>query len=254
MRKAKIIGLIFSFVPLLLTSCSFHGAVKQYRSFDHVLAQKEGKEAPYFTFSSSLLDKQKNSETEYLLYIGSEGCGACQEFTPVLKEFYDKYQPLIYYLDSGKNYANLTYLQQICGEKWFNNEPISTPTLLVVHDNMEAINVPFTKMGNETMLSNYLKGKISFSNVYFTESNFDEKVFEYNCVCFELNLSDINQAKLYKDSIKEYAEKSNKMIVISDNVSNLQPSSFVVEGGIKQKNHTHSYDLVTEKDYIKTIL
>ena len=233
MKAMKKSLLIASFIPVLLSSCSYKGPVKTYKNANLLLQEEITYENAFIKFDKTVVESQKTAQYSYMLYISQDGCGLCKDFAPVILEYVKQTHQLVYKIDAIKNPAELDYIADICKDSWFEGKDIVTPTVMVVHGQSSVVPIHYTKFGNINSFTNALRSEISFTNVYMTSSQFDYisacKKLNRDIVYFNINMKNEAHQKLYFNAIKSLVEVANKTIVISDREEYNSVTSIVVK-------------------------
>lgn len=261
MKAMKKSLLIVSFIPVLLSSCSYKGPVKTYKNANLLLQEEITYENAFIKFDKTVVESQKTAQYSYMLYISQDGCGRCKDFAPVILEYVKQTQQLVYKIDAIKNPAELDYIADICGDSWFNKQQIVTPTVMIVSGHSEVVPIHYTKFGNINSFTNALRSEISFTNVYMTNSQFDyvaaSKKINKDIIYFNINMKNADHQNLYFNAIKSLVEVANKTVVICDREEHTSVTSIVAKNtnGEITTESSHTYgDVNADIEFLSKII
>lgn len=88
-----------------------------------------------------LVEKMENNE-DFVLYIGKEGCSACEEFNPKFTKIISKYKIKVYYLDLA------TYTDEELKYVTSNISFTGTPTVVFMIKGKDSLNSDTKIVGN----------------------------------------------------------------------------------------------------------
>lgn len=257
---------LFSFLaisPVLLTSCSSFGTHFLVRNIDACLSGTYYEE---FTVESFEFAKQMNYE--FVVFMASTGCSACDEFEPEFKAYLDDTHFLTYKFDAKDNkeleQTILKDYQGFCEEDGRGTKYLSYPSLFIVKGE-EITPLPQNKLKNKAMISNTFREYVHDTFVFYGNGDVINKMVkngskvpfrEFGYVSFDFNNQ--NLMDYFKKSIQGYITDSGKVVVVTnfneiDEYIAVKKATISEDGLVGIKSETMSKD-TSNLDYVKSIL
>lgn len=262
--KFRKLGLLLSFVPLLLTSCSAYGTHYVVRDLDSYY-----NDSLYRDFSIEALNFEMSSGKEFLVFFASTGCSACDAFEPEFKSFLEEKHYLTYKFDAFNNLemeAEIinTYKGKFCQESQEGNYYLRYPSVFIVKGD-ETEEIPYSRLKNKTMIANTFNEYVHNCNVYYAEGNAIGNMMknssklpfrEFGYLAFSFG----NESLLsyYKTSLQNYINDLSFPVVVAnypefDDYIAVKKGVITDDGMYGSKAETRSKD-VSNLDYVKEVL
>ena len=241
---------LFILTTLLTVSCSsFNDDSKVLisKNIDSFLLEKNGEFAAYNSEDIKAFDQ---INAGFALYFASEGCSACERFTPILSAYLKSTNMLTYKIDCD-NKNQLNDIKNIFGKRLFGEDTqIVSPSLFVISKNsVDSINYD-SYMKTQYAFENHMNSKYLFKNVFYSNEDVFQKQFdnkEFSQISFDYSVP--SSLNLFESNLFPLVRKSEKNIVITNNqISNVKIEMTGKKNGEKfiKKEVTYSGELAEE--------
>ncbi len=251
---------VSSAIPL--SGCSdFHGSIKAYKN-PTLMWTEADYEGSFEKFDRDAIIRQYNNHISFGILICQNGCGACNDFKPIIKDYLKNTKQLIYKMNITEQQDEFNWLIQYHYYDWFEGKAPKTPSVFMIHDENIAEEIPYSKFGTIYSFTNAMRDTISLTNCYYSLEEVDlEKVvnnISKNMIYFTINTEQTFGSEIFKTEIKPLIETTNKQILIIDNDNYVGVKSYTLTevGGRPELSNEHTYDLDIEagRTYLKSLL
>ncbi len=263
--KFKKLGLLLSFVPLLLTSCSAYGTHYVVRDLDSYYS-----DSLFRDFSFEKIDQEMASNKEFLVLLASTGCSACEAFMPEFSAFLEERHYLTYIFDAHDNQEMADQIIEIYKGKFAKQDAngnyyLSFPSLFLIKgDNSEEI--PFLKLKNKTMIANTFNEYVHNCNVFFAEGNAINNMMnhsskipfrEFGYLAFDFSNEDL--FSYFKESLQSFVNDASFPIVVTnyeevEGYIAVKKGTITDDGSYGSKAETLSNKETDNLSYVKEVL
>ena len=263
--KFKKLGLLVSFVPLLLTSCSSYGTHYVVRDLDSYY-----NDSLYREFSIEALNFEMSSGKEFLMFFASTGCSACDAFEPEFKSFLEEKHYLTYKFDAFNNLemeAEIinTYKGKFCQESQEGNFYLRYPSVFIVKGE-DAEEIPYSRLKNKTMIANVFNEYVRNNNVFFAEGNAINNMMnhsskipfrEFGYLAFDFSNEDL--FSYFKESLQSFVNDASFPIVVTnyeevEGYIAVKKGTITDDGSYGSKAETISNKETDNLSYVKEVL
>ena len=152
----------------------------------------------------------------FLIYFTEEGCSSCEAFTPIMNNYIQDHNVMVYKFDVNKDREVFNDFKEQYGQKFFNDVALTLPAVYVVNeDKINNIDYEST-MKTQNVFFNYMNSKYEVGNTYYIDKNpfefeFSNKEFAY----INFDYSNENLLSLYNSKLKDKVYKSKRKVIVS---------------------------------------
>lgn len=227
----------------LLTGCKNDHKTLLLSNSDFLLYGNISNEHLFYIPTLEEFDNLYNSNLNFIIMFSEEGCSACQQFDPIIKEYIKNSHQLVVKIDGDDKYKIHTQYK----DKFFPDSEILNPTIFIKENNNNLYKVDYSsymktyRVFNKHMSSRYETSKCAY---------FCGEIAAKSPIISNFTLVDFNANDTFKNKISPKLLDTKKNVLIRSNFEENLLSTFELnqDGKFDIKNQVEITEELSEEN------